>query len=164
VAEERINRGPLISAGLMIGAGMGGFVDGILLHQILQWHNMVSAKHPPTTLVNAEVNMFWDGIFHAGTWIVTALGMAMLWSAGKRGDVPWSGRTFAGSLILGWGVFNLVEGIINHHLIGIHHVVTTGPNQAAWDYGFLGLGAVQAIIGMILIRAGKNDRTVRLAL
>ena len=27
-------------AGILIGIGMGGFVDGIVLHQIAQWHNM----------------------------------------------------------------------------------------------------------------------------
>ena len=62
---ETINRRPLIAAGTLLGIGMGGFVDGILFHQILQVHNMLSAKYPPTTLVNAEINMVWDGLFHA---------------------------------------------------------------------------------------------------
>jgi hypothetical protein len=26
-------------AGLLIGIGMGGFMDGIVLHRIAQWHN-----------------------------------------------------------------------------------------------------------------------------
>jgi uncharacterized membrane protein len=29
--------GPLVGAGLVLGIGLGGFVDGILLHQLLQW-------------------------------------------------------------------------------------------------------------------------------
>ena len=61
----RTHRTPLIAAGILMGAGMGGFVDGILLHQILQWHNMLSGKMPPNNLVDAKVNMYWDGIFHA---------------------------------------------------------------------------------------------------
>ena len=28
----------LITSGMLLGVGFGGFVDGILLHQILQWH------------------------------------------------------------------------------------------------------------------------------
>jgi len=160
--EEPTNRGPLIAAGFLLGAGMGGFVDGIVFHQILQWHGMLSSKLPPTTLVNTEINMFWDGLFHAFTWIVTALGITVLWHAGKRGDVPWSGRTLAGSMSLGWGAFNLVEGTINHHLLGIHHVVTNG-NQVAWDIGFLVFGAVLAVLGFALIHAGRNDRAMRLA-
>ena len=108
-ARTPMNRRPLIAAGTLLGIGMGGFVDGITFHQILQLHNMLSAKLPPTTLVNAEINMFWDGLFHAFTWAMTAIGLALLWRAGQRPEVPWSTRTFAGSLSLGWGLFNLVE-------------------------------------------------------
>ena len=95
-----MNRRPLIAAGTLIGIGMGGFVDGILFHQILQLHNMLSAKYPKTgvdaatALANVEINMFWDGLFHAGTWAMTALGIALLWRAAGRPDVPsrWSSR------------------------------------------------------------------------
>jgi hypothetical protein len=62
---------PLLSAALILGIGLGGFVDGIALHQILQWHEMISARMPPTTYVAKSVNMFWDGIFHAVTFVVT---------------------------------------------------------------------------------------------
>ena len=35
-------RMPSRASGLLYGLGLGGFVDGIVLHQILQWHHMVS--------------------------------------------------------------------------------------------------------------------------
>ncbi|HEX8833697.1 MAG TPA: DUF2243 domain-containing protein, partial [Abditibacteriaceae bacterium] len=89
---EKLNRGPLVSSGLLIGAGMGGFVDGIVFHQILQAHNMLSNRIPPDDLVSAKINMTWDGYFHAGVWVVTMIGLTMLFQAGKRRDVPWSGR------------------------------------------------------------------------
>lgn len=69
---------PLTAAGLLLGVGMGGFIDGILLHQILQVHNMLSNRFFPDTIVNIEINMFWDGLFHTFTWIVTASGLALL--------------------------------------------------------------------------------------
>jgi uncharacterized membrane protein len=106
-----MTRRPLIPAGTITGIGMGGFVDGILFHQILQTHNMLSAKIPPTSLVNVETTMVWDGLFHALTWVMTAIGIAMLWHAGKRPDVAWSGRTFLGPMVFGWGLFNVVETI-----------------------------------------------------
>ncbi|ATB45359.1 DUF2243 domain-containing protein [Corallococcus macrosporus] len=87
------NRGPLVLAGLLLGVGLGGFVDGILLHQILQWHHMLSTPLPPDDVVNIKVNMFWDGLFHAFTWLVTLAGVWALWRAGQRSDVPWSTRT-----------------------------------------------------------------------
>ena len=79
-----VDRSPLIAAGLLMGAGLGGFVDGIVFHQILQWHNMLSAKIPPNDLVSAKANMTWDGLFHAGVWMLTVAGLWMLWRAGGR--------------------------------------------------------------------------------
>lgn len=44
--SKNANRRPLIAAGAALGIGMGGFLDGIVLHQLLQVHNMLSAKYP----------------------------------------------------------------------------------------------------------------------
>ena len=29
--------------GLLLGVGLGGFVDGIVFHQVLQWHHVLTA-------------------------------------------------------------------------------------------------------------------------
>lgn len=155
---KAIHRGAILSSGLLLGSGLGGFVDGILLHQILQWHNMLSSVRPPTDLVSMKYNMLWDGLFHAFTWTMTALGLARLWRAGQRSDVPWSGRTFLGSLILGWGIFNFVEGIVDHMVLGIHHV-HPGSGELAWDIAFVASGFLMIIVGQTLIRRGKADTT-----
>jgi uncharacterized membrane protein len=153
-----MTRSPLIAAGVLMGAGLGGFVDGIVLHQILQWHNMLSAQMPPNDLVSAKVNMYWDGLFHAAVWVMTAIGLFLLWRAGSRRDVAWSGRTFFGSLVFGWGLFNLVEGIINHQLLGIHHVYEYTTNKLPYDLGFLIIGGIGLLlVGWLLIRSGRND-------
>jgi uncharacterized membrane protein len=153
-------QGVLISAGILVGTGMGGFVDGILLHQIAQWHNMLSSVRPPTDLVAMKYNMVWDGLFHAFTWTMVSLGIWRLWVAGTRADVAWSGRTFAGSLVLGWGLFNFVEGIIDHQLLGIHHV-HPGEGQLGWDVGFLAFGLAQIVAGWMWIRATRADTRPR---
>ena len=137
---------PLVTAGLILGIGLGGFVDGIVLHQILQWHNMLSSVTPPVDLVTMKYNMVWDGVFHALTWIMCAVGIALLFRAGRRSDVVWSGRLLVGSLLGGWGLFNLVEGLIDHQMLGIHHV-HPGDGQLAWDLGFVTLGG----IGLMLL-------------
>jgi uncharacterized membrane protein len=152
------NRRPLIAAGTLLGIGMGGFVDGILFHQILQLHNMLSARRPVVNLVNSEINMFWDGLFHAMTWTMTALGIALLWRAGQRPEVPWSTRTFVGSLAFGWGLFNLVEGVIDHHLLHVHHVVEA-LGASVWDYVFLASGLVMIALGVALIRTDRHAAT-----
>jgi uncharacterized membrane protein len=158
--EKPTHHGAIISAGIMLGTGMGGFVDGIVLHQILQWHNMLSSVRPPVDLVSMKYNMVWDGLFHAFTWLMTAAGLARLWRAGQRADVPWSTSTFVGSLVLGWGLFNTVEGVIDHQILGIHHV-HPGSGQLAWDLGFIASGLIMIAIGWAAIRAGRADATPR---
>ena len=150
-------RTPLVAAGLLLGAGLGGFVDGIVLHQMLQWHNMLSAQLPPDSLVRAKVNMYWDGVFHAAVWVLTAVGLALLWRSSGRPDVPRSGRTLVGGLLLGWGLFNVVEGVIDHQLLGLHHVREYAPNPLPWDLGFLGFGLLLLLGGWALVRAGRRD-------
>ena len=152
-----MTRSPLIAAGVLMGAGLGGFVDGIILHQILQWHNMLSARMPPNDLVSSKVNMFWDGIFHAAVWVMTAIGLIVLWKAGGRRDVPWSGRSFLGSLFVGWGLFNVIEGIIDHQLLGIHHVNEYTDNKFIWDLAFLAFGLVLLVGGWALIQSGRRE-------
>jgi uncharacterized membrane protein len=154
------HRGALIAAGVLLGSGLGGFFDGILLHQILQWHNMLSSKVSPIDLVRMKYNMLWDGLFHAFAWLITVLGLSLLWRAGRRSDVPWSTRTFLGSLALGWGLFNLIEGVIDHQLLGLHHV-HPGENQLGWDLGFLGLGVLLGIAGCASILGDRADRATR---
>jgi uncharacterized membrane protein len=146
--------GPLVGAGLLLGIGMGGFIDGIVLHQILQWHNMLSSVVPPVDLVSMKVNMIWDGLFHALTWLVTAAGLIALFRCGRRLDVVWSGRILVGAMLAGWGLFNLVEGVIDHQILGIHHV-RPGAGQLAWDLGFLGSGALLMVVGAALVASRR---------
>ena len=153
---SRLHRTPLVAAGILLGAGLGGFVDGIVLHQILQWHNMLSGQLPPDTLVRAKVNMYWDGLFHAAVWVLTVVGLAMLWAASGRPDVPHSGRTLLGGLLLGWGLFNVIEGVIDHELLGLHHVYEYTPNHLPADLGFLAFGLGLLLAGAALVRAGRQ--------
>ena len=162
------NRRPLIAAGTLLGIGLGGFVDGIVFHQLLQFHNMLSGAgyYPKTGLppdmiiVNMQINMFWDRVFHSLTWCMTVGGVAMLWLVGKRSDVPWSTPILVGGLFLGWGLFNLVEGIIDHHILHLHHVTET-QDHLTWDITFLIAGAAFIVFGLLLIASARNDETVR---
>lgn len=145
---------PIVGAGIVLGAGLGGFLDGIWLHQILQWHNMLSGWTPPDTLVDAKVNMFWDGVFHMGVWLLTVLGLAMLWRSLRRGVAPRSGQTLIGAMLCGWGLFNVAEGTIDHLLLGIHHVQEYASDHLPADLAFLTFGLLLIFIGWLLIRAG----------
>jgi uncharacterized membrane protein len=143
---------PLVTAALVLGIGVGGFIDGIVFHQLLQWHQMISAKLPPTTLTAKGVNMFWDGVFHLLMLAAVGAGIVLLWHLGHRRDVDKSGRLLAGGMLAGWGIFNIIEGVVDHQLMRLHNVreVTTSP--ALWNVGFLAASIVLLAVGLGLMR------------
>jgi uncharacterized membrane protein len=154
---EKINgRSLLIVAGVFLGMSFAGFFDGIVLHQILQWHHMVSSIRPTDSIEDLEANTFWDGVFLVGASILTALGLSLLWVAHKSDRLSYSTKTLVASLLFGAGAFNVVEGLIDHHLLGIHHV-KSGSNQIFWDFGFLALSAIVAGIGLFFLRSHSQD-------
>lgn len=159
-AGKENGRGFPTGAGILLGLGLGGFFDGIILHQVLQWHHMLtSAGFPANNLGNLKFNVMWDGFFHISTYIFTATGMILLWRAALRSHAPWSGKMLAGTMLMGFGIFNLVEGIIDHHLLGIHHVNETVPPEqwVFWDLGFLLWGAAMLLSGRWLLRTGQRE-------
>ncbi|WP_081237801.1 DUF2243 domain-containing protein [Streptomyces viridosporus] len=150
--------------GILLGVGLGGFVDGILLHQILQWHHMLTSTdqdrigvkyYDPDTVSGLEMNTVWDGFFHTVCWIAVLTGLAVLYSrvTHHRRRV-WTSRVLWGWMLAGWGLFNLVEGVLDHHILVIHHV-HAGDDQVWWDIGFLVLGALLLLGGWLLQRGGR---------
>ena len=144
---------PLVLAGAVLGIGLGGFVDGILLHQILQWHHMLSSHPNPAVARDLRLNVVADGFFHVGTYAFTVAGVVLLHRAWRRRDVALSGRSLFGSVAMGWGVFNLVEGVVDHHLLGVHHVWPAGPGSVLlWDLAYLLAGALLLGGGYAVVR------------
>jgi uncharacterized membrane protein len=151
------DRNRLVAAAILLGLGLGGFFDGIVLHQVLQWHHMVSTPTPPTTLESLEHNTLWDGIFHAATWVLTVAGVFVLMASnGARHEVG-GRRTLLGGMLLGWGLFNTVEGIVDHHILGLHHV-RPGPDELLYDIGFIVWGVAMLVIGVLVVRSGTRQR------
>lgn len=151
---------PLASAAALLGIGIGGFADGIILHQILQWHEMLTNKIPADTVMNKSINMFWDGIFHLFTLITTSLGVLLMWKLLKRENINKSGFLLTGGFLGGWGLFNLVEGVIDHHILKLHNVRELASNQDVWNFGFLGMGLVMLVVGWMLIKKGTKEGIV----
>ena len=118
-----------IILGLGLGLGLGGFFDGIVLHQILQWHHMAtSAVYPPDSLENFKFNTLLDGLLHASTYVLVVIGLMLLWRAAHRQHLWWSGKMLTGSILMGFGLFNVVKGIVDHHVLKLHHVNETAPS------------------------------------
>ena len=53
-----------------------------------------------------------------------------------------------------------VEGIVDHHLLGIHHVNETVPHSQRiyWDVGFLFWGAIMLVVGWAILKLVKKRR------
>jgi uncharacterized membrane protein len=140
---------------LLMGLGLGGFVDGILLHQILQWHHMLTGEQggkSMSTVAGLQANTLADGFFHVATWIMVAVASWQIVLAWQEGEMapPW--RAHFGMLLAGWGVFNVVEGLVDHQLLGIHHVRDDLGGPIGWDLGFLLLGVLLVVGGLALAR------------
>ena len=122
---------------LLLGLGLGGLLDGVVLHQLLQWHHMLSSWYPVDSIANLRINTLWDGIFHSFTYVLIVTGVFLLWRAAQDHRFPWTRLQFAGAL-----------------LCGIHHVNETVPRAAWWwwDVGFLVIGALMIMGGLWLMR------------
>ncbi|MBD8555939.1 DUF2243 domain-containing protein [Rhizobium sp. CFBP 8762] len=152
------------AGGILLGLGLGGFFDGIVLHQILQWHHIAtSAGYPADTLENLKLNTLLDGLFHASCYILTAAGLFVLWRSARKQHFEWSFYELIATLLIGFGVFNLVEGIIDHHVFGLHHVNETVPRDQwiYWDIGFLLWGAAMLVAGIMMMRNRNTTELVR---
>jgi uncharacterized membrane protein len=156
-------RPPSRAAGLLYGIGFGGFVDGIVLHQILQWHHMVSSVdgRDPGTLAGLEANTVADGFFHLATWGAVFAGMVTALVAWRQGRIAPSWSFHFGLVLAGWGAFNLVEGLVDHQVLGVHHVRDDLGAPLSWDLGFLASGVLLVAVGWALHRRGVRTMAAR---
>ncbi|QNF28206.1 DUF2243 domain-containing protein [Metabacillus elymi] len=136
----------------VLGFGFLGALDGIIFHQLLQWHSVIMATDRPGQIIS-------DGIFHFAVTITLVLGGILLWLAGNPTNLSKGIRLLVGGILIGGGTFNIVEGIINHHILQIHRVKPGDPNALAYDLGFLAVGLLLLIIGIIIKRSGRPQLT-----
>jgi len=145
------------TAGLLLGIGLGAFLDGILLHQILQWHSMLSGRLDVAAMA---ASMAADGWFQLLAWLATLAGVIVLWSA-LRGPGPLPrGRRLAGWVLVGWGAFNLIEGLVNHVVLGLHHVRDLPEHVPAYDWLFLLVGGVGIMALGYIVKAAKEEPAI----
>ncbi|MFC3168864.1 DUF2243 domain-containing protein [Paracoccus fontiphilus] len=151
-----------IMAGATLGFALGGFFDGILLHQILQWHHLLSLV-PAVTELRTQV--MWDGYFHALMYGIAALGLWLLWRTGRGSPLP--GRGLAGAALIGFGAWHVVDTLLSHWILGIHRIKVDSPNPLFWDLLWLVVfGLLPAALGLRLLRGtggGLSRRGSRVA-
>ncbi|TFV58212.1 DUF2243 domain-containing protein [Mycobacterium sp. PS03-16] len=149
-------RPPTPLPSLLMGLGLGGFVDGIVLHEILQWHHMISGTEPTDTVAGLELNVVADGFFHVATWLLVMAGSTLTVVSWRQGRLAPNWSFHLGLLLLGWGVFNVVEGVIDRQMLGVHHVRDDLGGPLVWDIGFLIFGALLIAVGWVIYRRGAR--------
>ena len=143
--------------GFVLGVGFGGFVDGIVFHQLLQWHHFISSRpgNSPSTVAGLEANTLADGLFHVFSWTMALTGAVMLWRLARQGARP-AGRVVLGGALAGWGLFDVFDGAVLHLLANLHNL-REGPDEAAYDLAYILLGLALAVAGFALARRGTGD-------
>jgi uncharacterized membrane protein len=144
-------------AACALGFALGGFFDGILLHQILQWHHLLSSLRTGV-LSSLAAQVVADGVFHALMYLVA---LAALWLAARaRGEfaAPGAGRRFLALALVGFGAWHGVDAVLSHWITGIHRIRMDVADPLAWDLAWLAaFGALPLALGLVLKRGAKAD-------
>jgi uncharacterized membrane protein len=135
----------LFIAGLILGLGLLGAIDGIVFHQLLQWHHMILSD-------NIQLEIFTDGLFTALFSAKLLWGGVKIFQDARKNQLGSSWRIFLGGIFIGGGAFNLVEGIIDHHILQVHRVKPLAENPLMYDLAFLAIGALLVVIGFMIKR------------
>jgi len=132
-----------------LGFALGGFFDGILLHQILQWHHLLSLVPGMDDL---RLQVLWDGYFHLLMYVVALVGLIGLWRVQRRGAFE-RGRPLAGALLAGFGLWHAIDALLSHWLLGIHRIRIASPDPLLWDLAWLAVfGIVPLVLGWRWLR------------
>jgi uncharacterized membrane protein len=123
-----------------VGFALGGFFDGIMLHQVLQWHHLLSLV-PGEDLRRIETQILADGAFHVLMWVIAVVGLWLLWRAREGLAADRSGRGLLVSTLVGFAAWNAVDVVVFHWLLHIHRVRVDVPvdDRLRWDLLWMGL-------------------------
>jgi uncharacterized membrane protein len=119
-------------AGWLLGFSLGGFFDGILLHQVLQWHHLLSNVRAGA-LQDLRAQLLADGLFHAMMYLIALAGLHQLWKARAELAAVGAGRALWTRALMGFGLWHIVDSIFSHWITGIHRIRVDSPDPLFWD-------------------------------
>jgi len=126
-----------------------------VFHQVLQWHHLVSSQETTTTVAGLEANTLADGLFHAATWTLTAVGIALFARAARAAGGGPPAALLLGLALAGWGSFQLFDAVVNHHLLQLHDA-REGSGRVAANIGWIVSGFVLLGAGLALARRAER--------
>jgi len=134
-----------LRAGLILGVGVVGTLDQVVLHEMLQWHTF----YVHTT---QYWRLFIDGIFHVVTASLLCLGAALLWEWRHRLSVVRDARALAAGILFGMGGFQLFDGIVDHKVLQLHPVREGVDSLLPYDAAFLAVAVALLLVGWLIWR------------
>lgn len=134
-------------SGYLLGFALGAFFDGILLHQVLQWHHLLSGLQGEP-FNDIRVQILADGLFHLKAYVFALIGLGLLWHTRGEFTRPLAGRLLLADTLIGFGVWHVLDGILSHWILGIHRIRMDAENVLLWDLVWF------FVFGIAVIAAG----------
>lgn len=142
-------------AAATIGFALGGFFDGILLHQVLQWHHLFSLV-PGEQWADIRNQILMDGWFHVLHYGIAAAGLWLLWTARAGFGEARADRQLLGAALLGFSVWQFVDVVLFHWVLMIHRIRVGVPNPLAYDLGWLAAFGVTTLCAGLWLWRGRG--------
>lgn len=136
-------------SGILFGIGLIAFFDEVVFHQLLRWHHFYD-------LATTDIGLISDGLFHAFSWFATIGGLFLFADLRRRQAVQL--KKWWGGVLLGAGVFQLYDGIIQHKLMRIHqirYVDHVFVYDVIWNVGAI----IMIVGGVYLIKSSRKKIT-----
>ncbi|MFD1706607.1 DUF2243 domain-containing protein [Siminovitchia sediminis] len=135
-------------SGFLFGVGLAAFLDEVLFHQLLQWHHFYDQS-------TTQMGIISDGLFHAFSWFATVGGLFMFADLRRR-KKAWIQKWWGG-VLLGTGLFQLYDGLIQHKVLRIHQIRYV-ENLFIYDLIWNVIAIFLLITGMMVIRSDGGSR------
>lgn len=155
-AGERVNRSALFATSV-VGFGLSALLDVFVFHHVLQWHHLLSGIYPMDTLGGLRTNILADGVLSLVMLTVLLLGAGLLWRAERRSVTPLALRPLAGTAIVGVGIFDAFDAVVDHALLGLHQPLSRGGR---FNPHWLAVSLLLVALGYYVYRSGvRSERT-----
>ncbi len=135
---------------LLVGFALGGFFDGIVLHQILQWHHLLSGLDDPLgSDLRFQITM--DGLFHLLMYLVGMAGTVLLVAGRTAGGRAGTTSEILRLVLIGFGTWHVIDAMVSHWLLGLHRIRMDSDVPLFWDVAWLiAFGILPLLIAVLL--------------
>ena len=139
-------RDTVLATGL-IGIAVMAAVDEIVFHQLLGWHHFYDRSTPAVGLLS-------DGLLHAAELVALVGGFFWFADLRRRGTV--APMAAWGGFLLGAGVFQLFDGLVDHKVLRVHQI-RYGVDPLPYDLAWNAAAVVLVVAGAVLVRRARRD-------